>query len=502
MKNLCIALLFIVALHADFAIDKIFSVSYERGQITVHNNTDVTTGIDNFYIAGDNLYLLHSSEQRILHYSLSQQTFIKSIDIPAFAIDIAVQGQVIFVVTSDQKLHIINSRKVSSHKIGNDVVSGIHIVENMPVLHLANGGTLDPSQDGRTIQGWQYGSTYVYTEKVSANMGKVVIAQNDLEMTFDIPTELELGSIVPLGVQGGKVFVRVENLISSNPIHVSQQILCLNMYDRSNVLSTTIPNIHNNFSYNDCKQIGNGLFKMMLTPQGIDILKLSTEKDGSGAWPYDYDHHYNNHLVQVVEPVTDEVVEEPKTRISRSQIISNAENYLGVYWSCSSKNTTGLKTLPDGSKIRTPSWVTSGTQYKVPYKWGGFSSVSVFKQKASQGKYAGSDYTKSVSWGDTYCVGVDCSGFVSRTWGTSKKYGTSTISQISTQLSSISKLKKGDALNKSGSHIVLVIENNPSGTVSVIEASGIDWAVSKRTRNLSSMSGYKPIYYNNVSEWK
>ncbi|BBM87871.1 hypothetical protein [Candidatus Uabimicrobium amorphum] len=502
MKNLCIALLLIVALHADFAIDKIFSVSYERGQITVHNNTDVATGIDNFYVSGDDLYLLHSSEQRILHYSLSQQEYIKSIDIPAFAIDIAVQGQVIFVVTSDQKLHIINSRQISSHSVGKDVISGIHIVNNMPVLHLANGSTLDPSQDGRTVKGWQYGNTHVYTEKVAQNMGKVVVHHNDLEMTFDIPTELELGSIVPLGVHGDKVFVRIENLISSSPIQVSQQILCLNIRNRGHVIATTIPNIHNNFSYNDCKQIGNTLFKMMLTPQGIDIITLSTEKDGATAWPYDYAHHYNDHLSQIAEPVTDEVVEEPKTRISRSQIIWNAEAYLGVYWSCKSKNTTGLKTLPDGSKIRTPKWVKSGSHYKIPYKWGGFTSVSVFKQKASQGKYAGSDYTKSVSWGDNHCVGVDCSGFVSRAWGTSKKYGTSTIGQVSTQLSSTSKLKKGDALNKRGSHIVLVIENNPSGTVSVIEASGIDWAVSKRTRNLSSMSGYKPIYYNNVSEWK
>ncbi|WP_372371490.1 hypothetical protein [Candidatus Uabimicrobium sp. HlEnr_7] len=502
MKNLLFCMLFLVALNADFSIEKVFSTTYDRGEIAINNGSDIATGIDNFYISGDNLYLLNSLEQRILHYSISQKKLLNSTAIPAFAIDIAVQGKIVFVVTTDNKLHIVNERKLSSHKIGKDVISGVHLVDGLPVLHLANGSTLNPAKDGTTIKGWQFAkNTYVYTEKVADHMGKVIVNKGDMEITFDVPTEEELGSIVPIGIKNNKVFVRLEILVSNSPIQVSQKILCLDITNRSEIATTTIPSIHNNFSYNDCKQFGSQLYKMMLTPKGIDIVALSTEKDGVNSWPYDYTHHYNDHLQQLEEVNSNEVVEESTRRISRSQIIWNAEAFLGVYWSCSSKNKTGLKTLPDGSKIRTPSWVTSGSHYKIPYKWGGFTSVSVFKQKASQGKYAGSNYTKSVSWGDNYCVGVDCSGFVSRAWGTSKKYGTSTIGQVSTQLSSVSKLKKGDALNKRGSHIVLVIENNPSGTVNVIEASGIDWAVSKRTRSFSSMSSYKPIYYNNVSEW-
>ena len=503
MKYISICLLFLsTVLFADFSVEELSSISYDRSDIRIEQKQDVTTGVDNFYVDGDHLYLLSSSQNVVFQYSIANGALMNKIAVPAFAMDIAVVNGVVFVLGTDDKFHIVNQRKVSSHKIEKSFAHGLQVIDGSPVIHLANGTTYNPTSEQKITKGWQFAANAsVFTEKVSPNMGKVTVTVDGNIHVFDVPTVQELGSIVAVGLDSQQVFVRLEILESSSPIQVTQKVVALDLVTRSQASSIDVPKIQANFSYNDCKYIDGQLIKMVLTPSAVDVVALRTNQDG-GTWKYDYTYDYNNNLLQVEEVVDNSEKEEPKKRISRSQIVWNAEEYLSSSWSCSSKNkTSGIKTLPNGSKIRTPSWVTSGYHYKIPYKWGGFTSVYTFEQKASQGKYTGSDYTKSVAWGDNDCVGVDCSGFVSRAWGTSKKYGTSTIGQISTQLSSTSKLKKGDALNKRGSHIVLVVENNPSGSVSVIEASGIDWAVSKRTRYFSSMSGYKPIYYNNVSEW-
>jgi hypothetical protein len=93
---------------------------------------------------------------------------------------------------------------------------------------------------------------------------------------------------------------------------------------------------------------------------------------------------------------------------------------------------------------------------------------------------------------------VDCSGFVSRTWGTTSKYGTSTLPGISTRLSSHLSMTTGDIYNLSGSHVVLVdyLYGNGLYVWESTTASSYDRVV-RRYRDWSSFSGYDPRRYNN-----
>lgn len=187
--------------------------------------------------------------------------------------------------------------------------------------------------------------------------------------------------------------------------------------------------------------------------------------------------------------------------ITRDQVMLTAESYEQHNWNAQSGNITGgLIQDPMGLWIRTPSWVTVGAHTKIPYKWGGFSTIIGFDNGLSNSLYAGDNYT-SKPYGSSYCIGVDCSGFVSRCWGLSSHHGSSLLPTVSTLLSSYEDLQRGDILLKSG-HVRLCAEDNPTGLVNTIEASGVDWRVSYRTYTFSSLtsSGYDPRYYNNIED--
>jgi hypothetical protein len=107
----------------------------------------------------------------------------------------------------------------------------------------------------------------------------------------------------------------------------------------------------------------------------------------------------------------------------------------------------------------------------VAYDWGGMDDVAAFDRKLAADRAAGSHQDQGVS---ECTAGVDCSGFVSLAWKQTRKYGTATIGEIASLLNVdvLTGLEKGDALNRSGVHIVLFDSYNPDGTVNVWEASG------------------------------
>jgi hypothetical protein len=135
-----------------------------------------------------------------------------------------------------------------------------------------------------------------------------------------------------------------------------------------------------------------------------------------------------------------------------------------------------------------------GTYTSVSYDWGGFDTPSAFVSAMSLGKKAG-NLDNSTSSGLPCSYGVDCSGFVSRVWGFTSKYGTSTImSHIkSIQLYTFA-LALGDALNKVGSHIVILGSNATNGiyTYESTHENNYDRVV-YMYRTWSSLSGYQPI---------
>ena len=115
--------------------------------------------------------------------------------------------------------------------------------------------------------------------------------------------------------------------------------------------------------------------------------------------------------------------------ITRSQVLQRADAFVRLDFNASSCNI--------GSRVCTktaisPDWVTVGAHTQVPYAWGGFSSVDGVSAGLAACKLAGDRNTTN---GAASCaVGVDCSGFVSRAWNTTSKYGTATLYQVTTAI--------------------------------------------------------------------
>ncbi len=181
--------------------------------------------------------------------------------------------------------------------------------------------------------------------------------------------------------------------------------------------------------------------------------------------------------------------------LERGPAILIGDTYTREHWSCSAANTTGAsQSCPSGYS----SYYSVGDYIGVPYKWGGFDSIDQFRDKISQGYGAGSYSSDGV----LACVtGVDCSGYVSRCWEQTSKYGTSTIQGISYELGSTADMKKADAFNKAGSHIVMLTYYHRDGSPVIMEAAGGDYrkAVFRKT-TWSYLNGYKPIRYDNIED--
>lgn len=160
---------------------------------------------------------------------------------------------------------------------------------------------------------------------------------------------------------------------------------------------------------------------------------------------------------------------------TNQQNIVNRANYMyNMQWQC-------LKTI-DG--WRGQYTFTKGNTYRIPYGQpidaGYYVGYGVEPETflESTKKSSSVFYTKQSKYGSKYSTyyASDCSAFVSWCWSisrtttsyinnSSKGYGKATSSNIK------SYLKVGDALNYSGSHVVLVtdITYNSSGSISKIE---------------------------------
>jgi PKD repeat protein len=93
---------------------------------------------------------------------------------------------------------------------------------------------------------------------------------------------------------------------------------------------------------------------------------------------------------------------------------------------------------------------------------------------------------------------VDCSGFVSRAWGLTTKYSTTTLENISTAYSSPTLVLPGDIFDYSGSHTRLVDTNYTNGNYKVMESSANGWDVSYNTYTTAQLTSYSPRFYIKV----
>ncbi|MEI6575120.1 MAG: fibronectin type III domain-containing protein [Bacteroidota bacterium] len=194
--------------------------------------------------------------------------------------------------------------------------------------------------------------------------------------------------------------------------------------------------------------------------------------------------------------------------------MNNANTYTNASYSWTASNANKWSGVNCGGRLiyyASPSYsgcVVTGTNWGMPYCWGGWSTLANHNTAMAAGKSAGdicSGYSGGCTNSPSYLAGLgcasgmDCSGFVSRAWQLSTKYNCSLLNGISSQISS-TQVQQGDILNTAG-HVRLVYSYSPgNGNTTVLESSARDWRVSSYTYTPQQLTSYTPRVYNNISQ--
>ena len=199
--------------------------------------------------------------------------------------------------------------------------------------------------------------------------------------------------------------------------------------------------------------------------------------------------------------------------LTRAEALAIAASFAEYRWQPTERNMRhGADS--DGVIVQTPDvttgnpdlWKAGQPSIGVPYKWGGFDTLESFERGVRAGKWAGDLYTaekrrlggKAVSGS---CVGLDCSGFISRCWRLTEKQSTSSLEGLCTKLRSLGELRSGDVLNAAGGHVVLFVKwlDTTQTRFLCYEAEPFS-RVRASERNAAEMvaSGYAPMRYRKI----
>ena len=335
-------------------------------------------------------------------------------------------------------------------------------------------------------------------ERIGNNEFRIITAQGTI-IHFN---ETNTASVRVLGqTPSGLRYIMVEKIINQIPLEVRRQVLVINT-NGSELNRFNIPPISFTYISKEFHVDVNGSLNMIHTrTNGVHIL----------SWNYDETIETAPELPDnYFEALDFPVLEDPPIEIDRqrsmqdyptvtpAEALAMADQYVQHQWTATAANiTNGRINDPNGVEIETPDWIEPGSNYHVPYQWGGFRTLDQLDAGLLSGKYAGD---KATDCNQNYCVsphcvGVDCSGFVSRCWKLPTHYSTRMMDDsIAVAYQNWDELQPGDVIHKPG-HVRMVILRNPDGSFLTVEASGYDWKVSYRSYYISQLSGYTPRYY-------
>jgi streptogramin lyase len=230
------------------------------------------------------------------------------------------------------------------------------------------------------------------------------------------------------------------------------------------------------------------VYALVTRPRGVDVQRLT----------------FQSRLPAILPETSVQfgVAEEPTFGITcsrtRDAVVNDANAYLNLSTYLSSTNTDGYC-----AGRRKPRYIGgAGTYPSMPYKWGGWDTGAMYKDGMAAGRQAGDICGDGTCDSDPVlsCArGMDCSGFITRVWRrTDKKYGTSTLSEISHTISK-SNMLAGDILNKAGSHVVLFHKTTSTGLYIWEETKTSSWdRVVYRHTSWSTWDLYTARRYNEI----
>ncbi|MCF7885101.1 MAG: C39 family peptidase [Candidatus Marinimicrobia bacterium] len=319
-----------------------------------------------------------------------------------------------------------------------------------------------------------------------------------------------LGSVKFIGEDKHQRLYFDVNLIEQKvPLKVNRKIWITDHQGKKfgiiNIPAHSFTTIHDDIEFNPEGII----FHMLSSKDGIHVFKWKIPKDINntfrGYYPERFQKrlHFNNFNWKLEKTLKRHYKEQSKP-VSRDKVLEIANNYVRHEWNCTEDNITdGIVTAPDGYRIDTPDWIEVGQNQNIPYKWGGFNTITEFDNGIKNGKYAGDTCWVQKNEGSAYARGVDCSGFVSRCWQLSTHYSTNSMSNWNKiyTYSSWDSLKQGDAILSPGHHVILFVQKKNNGSYKCIESAGhkTNWKVDYTIRSLSELVEYKPVYYENLT---
>ncbi len=198
--------------------------------------------------------------------------------------------------------------------------------------------------------------------------------------------------------------------------------------------------------------------------------------------------------------------------LTRQQVIETAFAFANAQWTV---NPGAYGRDPDtactgfAGRIRRPDYLHGKLEQQVrgiPYCWGCFGTLDQIRGRIEHGSLAGNICTHNAP--TSTAAGVDCSAFVSATWGLASHFTTEAIPSIASRVENPADLRPGDALDKPGSHVMLFLRFTADRKAEVMESSpgGCNGRVCHNVYPLASLlaRGYVPVRYralaNDASE--
>ncbi len=488
MKRKIIAIVFFLYCTMNFSqvqYQKIFEKNYEDIPIKIRINNSGIYGIASFDVDGDKIYLNSFDDES--YYSFENITFSRKTRPSVYSKDFIADFESEHANFIEKKSDTFSNNKVTFKK---SFLADNHslFIDEDGVLSNKNGERITVSVLNRNELRIDF--DFVNSQALPENFVK--------HMKFYFPSNLGYAEFIGIDNEAN-IFILIETFISNIPLQVQREVYAISM--QGEVLSIlSVPLIKYVYTVREfhIDEAGN-LYHLLCEKEKVTIIKwsgLTNRIKEKIIYPQEYNYtiHFNDFVTTYELPT--EIGEMKEALASRVEAIRLGEKYVMYKYSCNSSNLApnGI-VASDGDTIKTPNWLINGYNARIPYKWGGFNSLSTFSTGLSSGKYAGDIDTDNSS---SYAVGVDCSGFVSRCWQLSTHVSTANMPAITTQYTSWDSLKPADAIHKVG-HVRLFIERTSNGAFRVVESAGRNWDVSYWTFTLSDLAAYSPRYYNNMT---
>ena len=470
--------------------------------------------------------VLTGASDMILVYSLRDNQILYKIDLPITARAFDYDNGMFHVIGDKSYLTINQNGMIRERKdfqqpqLPNEelfIITDLKIIDGQPVIHECNANTYSITSDGlQEIDTFYYHhargckihpkyideNSFTLYNKTLSRSGSINVSMESLGL------EGKLSCLDEISVDDNFIAINLQTTYNRTGSFVKSYLLVVNhngeLINLVEVPINFLSYIHKPFIFMD-----NAWYYAFSGQEGISFFKIDTNTNMlTSPDSYEPSDENNSRSYRELEngaSYEDTNNDEPTRGNWRTitQAWYNAASYCNLEWTPISSNVASSCTRVGGSGyIITPITSYGYTETGVPYKWGGYTSWRNFESLASQGKYTGNRVTTSSTCGgnaysadaDTYVVGVDCSGYVSRCWEVGHN-STSSIPNICTSQglvtsASSSAFQNMDALNKSGNHVMLYRSHNGSNQVVVFESSANDWKTSGRTYNISYFSGY------------